>query len=301
MYTQETYAYKNASGCDIHAEVYRSSDQEVRPVILFLHGGALIIGNRFNMPPDQVEYYVERGYAVVSIDHRLATQVTFEAVIEDIEDAYQWMVEKGPELFQIDPQRVVTVGHSVGGYLALLFGFRVSPKPKVVCSFHGYGDPSGDWLSRPDTYYNSSKDPISREEAFKGMQGPVITGTPYDGPLRDEREPFYFYCRQHGLWPKEVSGHCPHEEPEFWQPYIPLKNVTKDFPPTIFVHGEEDFDVPIDQPHQMMAELDKHGVPNAIVPVAGRGHAFDHEGDGMKDPVIKDAFDQYMEFVSKYV
>ena len=77
--------------------------------------------------------------------------------------------------------------------------------------------------------------------------------------------------------------------------------MTKDFPPTIFVHGEEDFDVPIDQPHQMMAELDKHGVPNAIVPVAGRGHAFDHEGDGMKDPVIKDAFDQYMEFVSKYV
>ena len=51
MYSQQTHVYKVASGCDIHAEVYRSPDQEVRPVIFFLHGGALIIGNRFNMPP----------------------------------------------------------------------------------------------------------------------------------------------------------------------------------------------------------------------------------------------------------
>ena len=301
MFTQTTHVYKVASGCDIHAEVYRSPDQEVRPVIFFLHGGALIIGNRFNMPEDQVEFYIDHGFAVVSIDYRLATQVKFEDVVEDIEDGYKWVVEKGPELFQIDPQRIVTVGHSVGGFLSLLFGFRVSPRPKVVSSFHGYGDPTGDWLSRPWDYYIENKPSFSREEAFKGMQGPVISGTAHEGPECDARETFYFYCRQQGLWPKELTGHCPHEEPEWFDRFVPLRNVTKDFPPTIFVHGVDDFDVPIEQPHEMMQELDRHGVPNELAAVPDRGHAFDHEGDGMKDPVIKDAFEKFIAFVTKYV
>ena len=300
MFTRQTHVFKVASDCEIKAEVFRSSDQAVRPVIFFLHGGALILGDRHTLPQEQVEKYVGAGYAIVSIDYRLAPEVNFEAVIEDIEDGYRWMVEKGPDLFRVDPRRIVVVGHSVGGFLALLTGFRANPRPKVVSSFHGYGDPTGDWLSRPSNYYNAQP-AVSREQAFHAMRGPVITGTAFEGDEFDSRNQFYLYCRQHGLWPKKVTGHCPTEEPRWYDQYCPLRNVTKSFPPTIFVHGEEDFDVPIEQPRLMLKELERHGVPHELVAVPGRGHSFDHENKGMKDFVVAGVFEKLLAFAAKHV
>ena len=42
---KQTYTYKTVENCDIQADVYRLSDNAIQPVILWLHGGALIFGH----------------------------------------------------------------------------------------------------------------------------------------------------------------------------------------------------------------------------------------------------------------
>ena len=71
------------------------------------------------------------GFALVSFDYRLAPEVKLPAIVEDVEDALRWLRGKGPELLHIDPDRLVVTGGSAGGYLTLLTGFRVRPRPKV--------------------------------------------------------------------------------------------------------------------------------------------------------------------------
>ena len=58
---------------------------------------------------------------------------------------------------------------------------------------------------------------------------------------------FYNYCRQSGLWPKAVSGWDPRKESEKFFPFMPVKNVTREYPPTVLIHGTADTDVPLEQ------------------------------------------------------
>jgi len=43
---KQTYTYKVVGDCAIQADVYRAPGDTVRPAILWIHGGALIMGNR---------------------------------------------------------------------------------------------------------------------------------------------------------------------------------------------------------------------------------------------------------------
>src|SRR2546425_3192621 len=73
-FSKQTYTYKSVKDCKIQADVYRKSDGIVRPVIFWIHGGALIMGSRTGLHPDQLERYLKAGYTVISIDYRLAPE-----------------------------------------------------------------------------------------------------------------------------------------------------------------------------------------------------------------------------------
>ena len=230
-YSKQTYVYKTVQDCQIHADVYLSPGEEQRPAILWMHGGALIFGDRRMLHPEQMELYLTAGYTVVSIDYRLAPETKLQAILEDVRDAYNWVSRQGPELFNVDPDRLAVMGHSAGGYLTLMAGFSVRPRPKALVSFYGYGDIVGEWYSRPDPHYN--KEPtISPEMARQGVGGPVITGSQIVG-FSDQRWLFYLYCRQQGLWPKEVTGYNPHTDLRAFEQFCPVRNVTQDYPPTL--------------------------------------------------------------------
>ena len=53
------------------------------------------------------------------------------------------MREKGPDLFQADPHRIAVIGRSPGGYLTLMAGFCLNPRPQALVAFYGYGDIAG--------------------------------------------------------------------------------------------------------------------------------------------------------------
>jgi len=288
------------AGCKIQADVYRIPDNVIRPAILWLHGGALILGDREALPRDQLEKYVEAGYTVIAADYRLAPETKLKAIIEDLQDAYIWTRARGPELLHIDPNRIAVIGHSAGGYLTLMTGFCVSPRPKALVSFYGYGDITGPWYSRPDPFYRQQP-AIPEDEAYRTVGGSVIAGTPAEGGLSEGRHRFYVYCRQHGLWPQEVTGHDPEREPRWFDPYCPIRNATAKYPPTLLIHGDQDTDVPFEQSTLMSEELARHGVAHQMIPMANHGHGFDTEGKGMNDPTISKLFDQILAFLERHV
>jgi len=255
---KETVIYKRVGPLEIKADVYAYEDARVRPVIASLHGGALIMGHRENLGKDLKNFAFTNGYVLVSFDYRLAPETSLAAIAQDIEDAFRWLRREGTERFHVDPQRVAVTGGSAGGYLTLLTGHRIQPRPRVLLAYYGYGDLIGDWYSKPSVHPRHNPRKISAEEAWKQVSGVAVSDARErkgDGGI------FYNYCRQSGLWPKAVSGWDPAETPERFFPFMPVKNVTADYPPTVLIHGTADTDVPFEQSQLMAEELKKHGVP----------------------------------------
>jgi acetyl esterase/lipase len=280
---RRTYTFKTVGGTQLQADVYRPDDSKVRPVVVWFHGGALIIGGRNSIPHQLTELCREEGYALVSFDYRLAPEVKLPAIVEDVEDAFRWLRDKGPELLQIDPDRFVVTGASAGGYLTLLTGFRVKPRPRALVAYWGYGDISGEWYTKQSEHYNKLP-PVAKEEAYGGVGKEVKTVT--SGPDGKARGRYYLYLRQHGLWTREVSGYDPATEEgrRKLEPYCPVRNIGADYPPTLLVHGTVDTDVPYEQSVAMAKELGRRGISHDLVTVPRAGH-----GLAGGDPKLVDA------------
>ena len=70
-----TYTYKTVGDLAIKADVYRRDDHSGCPVVMSIHGGALIMGNRSWLLDDRIHArLLQGGYVVVSIDYRLAPE-----------------------------------------------------------------------------------------------------------------------------------------------------------------------------------------------------------------------------------
>src|SRR5581483_10834981 len=67
---KKTYTYKTAGRLEIKADVY-GADDKVRPVVMWIHGGALISGQRGGIDGALRDLLLKAGYVVVSIDYRL--------------------------------------------------------------------------------------------------------------------------------------------------------------------------------------------------------------------------------------
>lgn len=267
----KTYTYKTVNDLEIKADVYRTDDTEVRPVVISIHGGALIFGHRGWIDETMKKLLLDDGYAIVSIDYRLAPETKLPDIIEDIEDAYAWVLKKGPELFHVDTRRIAVIGSSAGGYLTLTAGYRCNPRPAVLVSFFGYGDLIGDWYSTPSKHKRHHTTTMTENEAWEQVNGPAIS---------DSRDRigngggFYQYCRQHGLWPHAVSGWDPQLNADLFYKFMPLKNVSEEYPPTLLLHGTVDTDVPYDQSVMMSDELAKHHVEHELVTIVNGEHGF---------------------------
>jgi acetyl esterase/lipase len=264
-----THAYKTVGNLTIKADVYGYQDVFVRPAVVWIHGGALIMGHRGQIDGRVKEHMLEKGYVLISVDYRLAPETPLPAIIQDLTDAFEWIRRDGSRLFHIDPARIAVAGGSAGGYLTLVSGYRVRPRPTVLLSLWGYGDVIGDWYSKPSPHSRHRQSNMTREEAFQQVSGAAIADS-------REREgdggAFYQYCRQTGTWPKAVTGWDPVEEPERFYPFMPVKNVTAQYPPTVMIHGTSDTDVPHEQSIMMAEQFKRRRVPHLMISIAGGEH-----------------------------
>jgi acetyl esterase/lipase len=241
-----------------------------------------------------LQQLVRDGIIVVSIDYRLAPETKLPAIISDVEQAFQWIRERGPGLFAADPNRIGVWGGSAGGYLTLTAGFRVKPHPQVLVSFYGYGDLIGAWYSEPSPHARHHVSRMSEAEARAQAGGPPIANN------RDRQgrgDAFYQFCRQKGIWPREVSGWDPRHEAEKFFPYMPVKNVAADYPPTLLLHGTADTDVPYEQSTMMAGEFKRHGVEHRLISLPNGEHGF----DGADRALIEQAYQDAMAFTKKHL
>jgi acetyl esterase/lipase len=261
----QTFTYKTA-GCEMRADVYGASEGAAKPALMWMHGGALILGNRKGIMRPFHDGLLEQGYVIVSIGYRLAPETKLSAIIEDVQDAWRWMHEQARR-FGIDRGRIATGGASAGGYLTQMAGFCLDPRPRALVSYFGYGDIVGPWYSQPDEFYR--RQPlVSKEDALAAVGNAPIS----DPSERNQRSKFYLYCRQNGLWPTLVTGHDPHTEGEWFTPYCPVRNVTAKYPPTMLIHGTADTDVPYSLSKDMDAALGRIGVAHEFITVDGAEH-----------------------------
>ena len=288
-FSRSTYTYKTVDQLKIQADVYRHKDSVKRPVIVWFHGEALIMGSRTGVPKQLKDLAEKERFVLVSLDYRLAPEAKLPEIISDLNDGLAWVRKSGPTLFHADPSRLVVAGASAGGYLAQMTGISKQP-PTAIVSYWGFGDVDGDWTTKPSESYRMGK-LIAKEDAWAGVGAQVLTSS--NKKNGRGRAAFFLYLKQTGKWINAVGGFDPTKDRKKITPYCPIRNLSPKYPPTLFLHGTADKDVPVEQSLSMARELKRLGVSHEIITIEGGGHSL-WGGDRV---LIERAFKRSTEYI----
>lgn len=116
---REETSTKTTDGFDLPLSVFRPAGgtEADAPCIYWLHGGGMVMGDRFanlDIPLDWLDRF---GAVVVTVDYRLAPEAAGSTLVEDCFAGLQWIAAHAGDL-GIDPARIIVAGASAGGGLA---------------------------------------------------------------------------------------------------------------------------------------------------------------------------------------
>ena len=97
------------------------------PIILSIHGGAFMFGDKEDNQVNPMLEGLKRGYAVVSINYRLSGEALFPKNINDVKAAVRW-VKANALSYKINPDKIALWGGSAGGNLSALAGTSADVK-----------------------------------------------------------------------------------------------------------------------------------------------------------------------------
>ncbi|MBU9762816.1 alpha/beta hydrolase [Mycobacterium sp. TNTM28] len=101
----------------IPLRLYRPSPEPALPVLVYLHGGGLVMGSNRSFEPTARELARASGAAVVAVEYRLAPESPPPAQFDDAYVATEWVADHADDL-NLDARRLAVVGDSAGGSLA---------------------------------------------------------------------------------------------------------------------------------------------------------------------------------------
>ncbi len=191
-------------------DLWKPKSKKPTALVVYIHGGGLVRGDKGNLSAKQLELLLENGFAVMAINYRLTPEAVFPQHYMDCARAIQYARYKAKE-FNIDPKRIGATGSSAGGMTALWIGFH-------------------DDLAEPN-----HSDPVLREStrlkamAVSSAQTTLVPDVikNYIGVLATEYKT-YNDGRMLGLKKEEMNS------PKALQLYTemsPLTHLTKDDPP----------------------------------------------------------------------
>ena len=99
-------------------DFYKATSDSATPVVLYFHGGAFNSGDKSLIPHALVLACLREGISVASVNYRLSHDASFPAPMRDAALAVQYLREHAAT-YNIDPDRVATMGNSAGGGIAL--------------------------------------------------------------------------------------------------------------------------------------------------------------------------------------
>jgi acetyl esterase/lipase len=125
----ETLVFAEVDGEELVADVWRASAGPAAnplvigttPAVLYVHGGAFNHGSP-GIRPHLFAMLAASGYTVFDIEYRLAPPPRWQDAPADVLCALGWFQREAAR-FAVDPARIVLMGDSAGGNLALVAAF----------------------------------------------------------------------------------------------------------------------------------------------------------------------------------
>ncbi|MCU0316777.1 MAG: alpha/beta hydrolase [Fimbriimonadaceae bacterium] len=227
--------YSTAGTRNLMADFFPASGKDKKGLVIMIHGGAWMGGNRRDMEP-LAKRMAEKGVSAVTITYRLAPSSKWPAMIDDAKAAVRYF-RTNAEKYNIDPNRVGAAGGSAGGHLALLLGFMPNdaapgtPSAKVSAVFNIFGpvDMTNDF-----------------DQALVNFIAPQVLGK----PAADAKE--------------EIRAFSPIN-------FVTKETMV----PVFTLHGDQDATVPVEQARRLDRKIKEVGGEHIMVIVAGMGHFAD--------------------------
>ncbi len=239
-------------------DLYLPKTDHPLPVVVWIHGGGWRGGSKEGCPAIPL---TAKGYAVASVNYRLSQHAIFPAQIEDCKAAIRWLRANATK-YNLDTKHIGVWGASAGGHLVALLG--TSGDVKELEGNGGNLDQSSrvqcvvDWFGPTDFTKMGGK----QEKPDSAMA--LLLG----GPVKDK---------------KQLAAKA-----------NPIAYVTKDDPPFLIMHGDEDKLVPMSQSELLDEALRKAGVESTIIRIPENGHG----GPGFVSPEnrkrIEDFFEKHL-------
>ncbi|KAF3006092.1 hypothetical protein E8E13_011140 [Curvularia kusanoi] len=283
--------YKTVGDVGIPTDIYipKQTESKPAPILIMIHGGAFMLGHAGINSTDQIQDCLERGWIVLAIEHRLCPGVSvLDGPMADVHDALSWaqngdlvrvLKEHGKEL-AVDAQRILVMGTSSGGHLALSTAWNSDRTPVAILDFYGpkcFADPfwSMPMPDMPEHFYNPLSDADVRavydeQAVFTGGLSLEGQASGADFSNTKQRQGFAMHQIAIGkvintIWPLYPSN---------LEQIDPILNVSADWPPTAIVHGTADTMVPIRLSKEFEKRLRDNGVKTAFFEIEGEPHTF---------------------------
>jgi len=126
----------------LSVDVYRTPGATGQPVLVQIHGGGWVLGNKRQQALPLMYRLAGRGWVCVSVQYRLSPRATWPDQLDDCRSAVDWVRGHVGE-YGGDPSRVVVTGGSAGGHLSALVALL---EEDVVAAVPMYG--VYDWTDR---------------------------------------------------------------------------------------------------------------------------------------------------------
>ncbi|MBO0320773.1 alpha/beta hydrolase [Muricauda sp. CAU 1633] len=215
------------------------------PVILNIHGGKWIYGDKVDDTFDMM-HYMDRGWAVVNINYRYSNVAPLPMPILDCRRALNWIYQNADK-YGFNTDKIIVSGASSGGHYALMTGLMNAKDDSEVLN-----------VSFP---YDLKVMAIINWYGMYDM-GRVDK---WDGTVLD--------------WENEDFLHTLIGSPNNAQHILnitsPKNFIDESDPPIISIHGTSDPIVPYSQSENLHKHLGKMGIKNELVPIQdGKHHDF---------------------------
>jgi acetyl esterase/lipase len=222
-------------------DLYLPESGKSHPLVVLIHGGGWTGGSRAGKRDVSVaRALAAEGFAVASMDYRLAPKYQWPVQLEDIRAALAFLASRAGE-YQLAMDRLALFGGSAGGHLALMAAYRQDetpalPRIRAVVAFY----PITNLLTRQETDETGvSLNRVKEATAVKLLGSPLASAR------------------------------------ERWAQASPASHVNPGVPPTFLAHGRKDKTVNHEQSTELAALLQVANVPHEVVIFPDAGHTFD--------------------------